>query len=62
MNCMKNLRFSSRPSAKVRRQGPPGSARSQPLIIKLKFSGLAVEKVSIPIIIEAFSSLKQSIF
>ena len=27
---MKNLRFSSCPGAKVRRQGPPGSARAQP--------------------------------
>ena len=27
---MKNLRFSSRPRAKVRRQGPPGFARAQP--------------------------------
>ena len=27
---MKNLRFSSRPRAKVRRQGPPGSAGAQP--------------------------------
>ena len=27
---MKNLRFSSHPRAKVRRQGPPGSARAQP--------------------------------
>ena len=27
---MKNLRFSSSPGAKVRRQGPPGSARAQP--------------------------------
>ena len=30
MICMKNLRFSSRPRAKVRRQGPLGSARAQP--------------------------------
>ena len=30
MICMKNLRFSSRPRAKVRRQEPPGSARAQP--------------------------------
>ena len=30
MICMKNLRFSSRPRAKFRRQGPPGSARAQP--------------------------------
>ena len=30
MICMKNLRFSSRLRAKVRRQGPPGSARAQP--------------------------------
>ena len=30
MICMKNQRFSSRPRAKVRRQGPPGSARAQP--------------------------------
>ena len=30
MICMKNLRFSSRPRAKVRCQGPPGSARAQP--------------------------------
>ena len=30
MICMKELRFPSRPRAKVRRQGPPGSARAQP--------------------------------
>ena len=30
MICMKKVRFSSRPRAKVRRQGPPGSARAQP--------------------------------
>ena len=30
MICMKNLSFSSRPRAKVRCQGPPGSARAQP--------------------------------
>ena len=30
MICMKNLRFSSRPRSKVRRQGPLGSARAQP--------------------------------
>ena len=30
MICMKNLRFSSRPRAKVGRHGPPGSARAQP--------------------------------
>ena len=30
MICMKSLRFSSRPKAKVRCQGPPGSARAQP--------------------------------
>ena len=30
MNCMKKLRFSSRPRAKVRRQGSPGPARAQP--------------------------------
>ena len=29
---MKNLRFSSRPRAKVRRQGPPGVARAQPWV------------------------------
>ena len=29
MSCMNKLRFSSRPWAKVRRQGPPGSARAQ---------------------------------
>ena len=28
MICMKNLRFSSHPRAKVRRQGPPGFARA----------------------------------
>ena len=28
MICMKNLRFSSLPRAKVRCQGPPGSARA----------------------------------
>ena len=33
MICMKNLRFSSRPRAKVRRQGPPGSARAQPVAL-----------------------------
>ena len=32
MICMKKLRFSSRPRAKVRHQGPPGSARAQPCI------------------------------
>ena len=32
MICMKNMRFSSRPRARVRRQGPPGSARAQPCI------------------------------
>ena len=32
MTCMKNLRFSSRPRAKIRCQGPPGSARAQPCI------------------------------
>ena len=32
MMCMKNMRFSSHPRAKVRRQGPPGSARAQPCI------------------------------
>ena len=30
MICVKNLRFSSCPRAKVRRQGPPDSARAQP--------------------------------
>ena len=30
MISMKNLRFSSRRRVKVRRQGPPGSARAQP--------------------------------
>ena len=30
MICVKNLRFSSRPRAKVRHQGPLGSARAQP--------------------------------
>ena len=30
MICMKEVRFSSRLSAKVRCQGPPGSARAQP--------------------------------
>ena len=33
MICMKNLWFSSRPRAKVRRQGPPGSARAQPWLM-----------------------------
>ena len=37
MNCMKNMRFSSRPRAKVRRQGPPGSARAQPCNSATKF-------------------------
>ena len=31
MICMRNLRFSSRQGAKVRRQGPPGSARAHPV-------------------------------
>ena len=35
MICMKNLRFSSHPGAKVWRQGPPGSARAQPCMSKL---------------------------
>ena len=30
MICKIKLRFSSHPRAKVRRQGPPGSARAQP--------------------------------
>ena len=30
MICVKNLRFPSRLTAKVGRQGPPGSARAQP--------------------------------
>ena len=34
MICMKNLRFSSRPRAKVRHQGPPGSARQGVTCIK----------------------------
>jgi len=33
---MKNLKFSSRPGAKVGRQGPPGSARAQPWTTKEK--------------------------
>ena len=40
MICMKNVRFSSCPGAKVGRQGPPGSARAQPcfrFLIKLEF-------------------------
>ena len=37
---MKNLRFASRPRAKVRRQGPPGSARAQPWTCSDKFSFL----------------------
>ena len=32
MICMKKVRFVSRPRAKVRRQGPPGSARAQPCV------------------------------
>ena len=37
MICMKKLRFPSRPRAKVRRQGRPGSARAQPqLMFRLK--------------------------
>ena len=32
MICMKELRFPSRPTAKVRHQGPPGSARAQPCL------------------------------
>ena len=32
MICIKNLRFSSRPGAKVGCQGPPGCARAQPCI------------------------------
>ena len=34
MICMKNLRFSSRPRIKVRRHGPPGSAKAQPCFYK----------------------------
>ena len=34
MICMKNLRFSSRPRAKVRHQRPPGSARQGVTCIK----------------------------
>ena len=33
----KNLRFSSRPRAKVRRQGPPGSASAQPWCLRSIF-------------------------
>ena len=33
MICMKKVRFSSCPRAKVRRQGPLGSARTQPCIV-----------------------------
>ena len=32
MICTKNLKFSSHPRAKVRHQGPPGSARAQPCV------------------------------
>ena len=42
--CMKNLRFSSRPRAKVRRQGPPGSARAQPWPDKSLSSGWVLGK------------------
>ena len=43
MICMKKVRFSSCPGAKVRRQGPLGSARAQPwsfcpLFLVLRFS------------------------
>ena len=44
MICMKKLRFSSHPRAKVRCQGPLGSARAQPcyiLIIVLVFISVA---------------------
>ena len=37
MICMKNLRFSSRPREKVRREGPPGSARAQPWCLRSIF-------------------------
>ena len=33
MICMKNLRFSSRPRAKVRCHRPPGTARAQPWVV-----------------------------
>ena len=48
MICMKNLRFSSRPGAKVRRQGPPGSARVQPLegidCLETRDGGMGIKK------------------
>ena len=34
MICMKNLRFSSRPRAKVWRKGPTGSAKAQPCFLQ----------------------------
>ena len=37
MISMKKQRFSSRPSKKVRRHGPPGSARAQPCFLSWAF-------------------------
>ena len=44
MISMKKLRFSSRPRTKVRRHGPPGSARAQPWNHCWKRSNLAYRK------------------
>ena len=42
---MKNLRFSSCPGAKVRRQGQPGSARAQPWLLLTCFVGNSLDIV-----------------
>ena len=42
MICMKNRKFSSCPRAKVRRQGPPGSAKAQPWNLSGIWSGALV--------------------
>ena len=43
MICMKNLRFSIHPRAKVGRQGPPGSARAQPWTLQAEFRNVCVK-------------------
>ena len=50
MISMKKLKFSSRPRTKVRRQGPPGSARVQPwnvATVTRVFSGISFPYTSI---------------
>ena len=51
MICVKNLRFSSHPRGKVRRQGPPGSTRAQPWRTK----GYGVTNQRPPLCLEAYT-------